>query len=78
MRFSRSRLTNAERIPQIDRRQRLKGAGISLMVRVGAVLVATRDSFFERFQRNYRLHSPLSVLVRRDTRTGPFNSASIL
>jgi hypothetical protein len=66
MRFSRSRLTNAKRIPQIDRWQRLNGFEISLMVTVNAVLVVTWHSFFEGFKCNYRLDSPLSALVRRD------------
>ena len=61
MRFSRSSLTNAERIPQIDRWQRLNGAGISPMVTVGAVLAVTRHSLFEGFECNYRLVSKLII-----------------
>ena len=36
------------------------------MVTVGAVLVVTPHSLFEGFECNYRLDSPLSVLVRCD------------
>jgi hypothetical protein len=42
------------------------------MVTVGAVLVVTPHSLFEGFECNYRLDSPLSVLVRCDTRRGHF------
>ena len=50
MRFSRSRLTKAERSPQIGRSERSQGAAISLMVRVGCRYGGETALGFRRFR----------------------------
>jgi hypothetical protein len=75
MGFPRSSLTNAERIPQIDRWQRLNGRRNRTNVTVGAALVVTRHSFSAGVECKYRRDSPLSVLMRRDS--GHLNLAPI-